>query len=288
MKERTEAFWRKDPNAEEDFPCPEWAHGAKWVGLQEAEIDEVEKKYGVTFTPDHREFLKVLHCVDRKEAIVYTDSDEEDAEEHRYEHPFFYNWLTDEQEIREKLNWSYRTILEDVEGQNVVWLKSWGERPDSPEEREAVFADWYRKTPKLLPIHIHRFVVSEPVQRGNPVLSVWGSDIIVYGWNLRSYLLQELQTELGLLDLVFNEEDQQWYTEEKKELRDIVQPEYAAAVDKRIPYWEEVILYWSSGWWTMGRKYPYPADGPSPIVKAIDPDGGEQAEGDQFKYFEDH
>jgi hypothetical protein len=35
-----------------------------------------------------------------------------------------------------------------------------------------------------------------------------------------------------------------------------------------IPYWGEMILYWSSGWASIGRKYPYPSDGPHPIVKA--------------------
>lgn len=242
VKERTEAFWSRDPESEEDdFQCPAWAHGAKWVGLQDAEIDEVEKKYAVTFTPDHREFLKVLHSVDRKEVIVYTDPDEEQAVEQIYERPFFYNWLTDEEEIRERLHWPYRTILEDVQRASAVWLQSWGQRPDSTEEREAIFAAWYGQAPRLLPLTSHRFLVSEPCQPGNPVLSVWGSDIIAYGWNLRSYLLQELNEELRLMELVFDEQDQISYTEVRKELRDIVGPECTAAVNKTIPYWEEMI-----------------------------------------------
>ena len=128
IKERTESFWSKSPlHSSDDFTPEPWAYRAKWVPLSEKEIDAVEGKYGVKFMPEHREFLKILHTIDRKEETEYDPSFEDDKP--RIEKsPFFYNWLEDEAEIRSRLNWPYRTILTDVLGPNGVWLKSWGDR----------------------------------------------------------------------------------------------------------------------------------------------------------------
>ena len=98
--------------------------------------------------------------------------------------------------------------------------------PPSFEEQEAVFARWYNQAPRLLPLTNHRFIISEPLQAGNPVLSVWGTDTIVYGWNLRHYLLEELPLVGGEPALV-------------EELKDICNREYAA--NRKIPFLGELI-----------------------------------------------
>jgi hypothetical protein len=49
----------------------------------------------------------------------------------------------------------------------------------------------------LIPIYGHRYLVGEPCCAGNPVLSVHQSDIIVYGRDLREYLLREFAADLG-------------------------------------------------------------------------------------------
>jgi hypothetical protein len=88
VKETTEAFWSENPETSEaEFVCEDWQYGAKWLGMTEAEINQTERKYNIKFTPEHREFLRILHSVDRKVIYKY---DEDDSEE-IIERPYFYN-----------------------------------------------------------------------------------------------------------------------------------------------------------------------------------------------------
>lgn len=275
VKERTENFWSKNPEtSEDDFVCEDWIYGAKWIGLSEEEIDVIEEAYQITFSPEHRAFLNILHTIDRKEVIEYTDSFEDNAEVKFNHRPFFYNWQKDAEEIREAMEWPYRTIFEDVTGPNKVWLKSWGSvRPKSDEDKEKIFSEWFKKTPKLLPITSHRSVVCDLESKQEPVLSIWGSDIIVYGWNMRHYLLNELKEHLDLFELVYDKEDDEWYHEFVKELGEINISEYEQSKTKDIPLWKEMILYWSSGWSSFGKEYPNPNnDVLIPIVKSFVPE----------------
>lgn len=282
IKERTENFWSKNPeNSNEKFVCEQWAYGAKWIGLSESEIDSIQREFDIKFTFEHRAFLKILHTIDRKEVVAYTETFDED-EETKYDHiPFFYNWKSDKEEITDRLDWPYRTIFQDVIGANKVWLESWSKRPKSDKEKEKIFSKWFEKTPKLIPITGHRFVVGNSTKKESPVLSIWGSDIIVYGWNMRHYLLNELKHHLNLFESVYDDEDKQWYPEPIKELQDINDFEYGKAADKVIPILEEMILYWSSGWSSYGKTFPNPNNETvRPIVKTFIPED-EQEEGDQ-------
>ena len=273
VKERTESFRSKNPeNSEDDFVCENWAYGAKWVGLTDTEIDSIEGEYGIIFSLDHRAFLKILHSIDRKEVVEYTETFAEDAEIKFDEMPFFYNWINDKEEIKEALNWPYRTIFEDVVGTNKVWLESWGKiRPNSDKEKESIFSEWFNLTPKVIPITGHRFVVCNV--QDNPVLSIYGSDIIVYGWNMRHYLLNELKEHLGLFELIYDKDDDEWYSEPIKEFQEINNFEYGKAKEKNIPIWEDMILYWSSGWSSYGKEYPNPNNETiRPIVKTFTPE----------------
>lgn len=274
VKERTEKFWSKNPETcKDDFVCEKWAHGAKWIPLNDSQINSIENKYDIKFSSEHRDFLRILHSIDRKETIEYKETFEEDAEIKLSHVPFFYNWLNDTEEIQDRFNWPYRTIFEDIIGPNKVWLKSWGNtRPKSDNDKERIFSRWLKQTPKLLPITSHRFVVHNENQEENPVLSIYGSDIVVYGWNMRHYLLNELQEHLNLFELVYDQEDDEWYSEQKKEFQDLNNLEYKKAKDKVIPVWEEMILYWSSGWSSYGEEYPNPNnDTARPIVKTFIP-----------------
>lgn len=241
FKEQTEAEWAQIERGDSEN---NWFGGAKWIGMKEADIELIEQKYEVKFTPEHREFLKILHAIDRKEIIEYTDSWEEDAEVLTRERPFFYNWYEDEEEIRRRLASPYEDILDDIRGVNRFWLKSWGPRPDSDEEKKRIFTDWYNKTPALIPLYVHRFLVSDTQLADRPVLSISGSDIVVYGWDLRHYLMHELDY---MFDLSINDDGEE-LTELGKEVEALHQEKYNAAKSKTIPFWDEVILYWSSGW----------------------------------------
>jgi hypothetical protein len=170
---------------------------------------------------------------------------------------------------------------------NKVWLKSWGTiRPKSNEEKEKIFSTWFEKIPQLIPIHGHRFVVSDHTKTQNPVLSMYGSDIVVLGWNMRHYLVRELKDSLNLLEDVFDEEDQEWYIEDKKELLQIHNEEFTAAKTKSIAIIEEMILYWSSGWSSFGKKYPHETEGYlQPIVRAFVAEDEDGETNDQQKKF---
>ena len=52
--------------------------------------------------------------------------------------------------------------------------------------------------PMLIPITGHRYLLANSLEAGNPVLSVYGSDIICYGSNLRNLLLLEFSSLLSL------------------------------------------------------------------------------------------
>ena len=263
VKDRTETIWQQDSFlVDDDMHKYSWLRDAKWQGLTPAEIDALEIKYNIKFTPDHRLFLEILHTIDKLEPYEYTESPEEDADVFIEHHHFFYNW-NDEQTIEEKSHWAYDTIFYDVAEEDGVWLKSWGERPKNKKEQEKIFAEWYNKAPKLLPIKAHRFIVSEPLASDNPILSIWGSDTIVYGWNLKSYLLREIGHHLSIYD---SEADDYRFPE----INEMFETEWKLAKEKDIPSWKELILYWSSGWSSFGLEYPYPEDNPNMIVKADD------------------
>jgi hypothetical protein len=64
-------------------------------------------------------------------------------------------------------------------------------KPNTAEERELRVQELVAAAPKLIPIFEHRFLLAEPCQVGNLVLSIMQSDIIVYGADLRDYFLIE-------------------------------------------------------------------------------------------------
>jgi hypothetical protein len=94
------------------------------------------------------------------------------------------------QKYNDLIGWVLRGVLFDVEG-NDLWLARWGERPklrdDALDIARRDFATW----PKLLPIYGHRFLAAEPCRSGNPVFSIWQTDIVYYGANLAHYLVHE-------------------------------------------------------------------------------------------------
>jgi hypothetical protein len=78
----------------------------------------------------------------------------------------------------------------DVE-HNVTWPDEWGARPDDPDVRRVRVAEILDAAPRLVPIYGHRGIPNEPLEAGNPVFSVWQTDIVVYGHDLEQYLRNE-------------------------------------------------------------------------------------------------
>ncbi len=89
--------------------------------------------------------------------------------------------------------WQQR-LVEDIHFdviRNEFWPATWGERPDAPDESRAIVVEHLAETPDLIPIYAHRAIPNEPLEAGNPVFSIWQTDIIVYGFDLADYLCQE-------------------------------------------------------------------------------------------------
>ncbi|AZB01531.1 SMI1/KNR4 family protein [Chryseobacterium joostei] len=258
VKERTEKLWSVD-----DENCPKGFYGAKWQGLSKEQIDQVEKKYNIRFIPEHKEFLKILHTIDKKEIFEYEDDGELITEERN----FFYNWLADEKEVLEIIKSSYSWMKYDADEDSQVWLSSWGIKPASLEKRIEIFEEWFSHVPALLPLTGLRYIVSDENLKWKPVISLGSSDIIVMGWDLRTYLLNELSNYLDIHIDVFDEEDQMFYPELIDEVKNIFDENFKYDQTKDIPYLKERILYLSSGWSSFGLSY-YPENaGIHPIVK---------------------
>jgi hypothetical protein len=216
IKAQTEAFWTHPQESGAASKCPKWARNAKWIGLEDAEIDAAEQKYQLKFTPDHRAFLRILHTLDKAQPVAYYEDDSEEPKT-RLE-SFFHDWR-DEKSIRERLNWVAESMIWSLEQGD--WLDGFGEKPETTAEQLQVLENWLEKAPKLIPIFGHRFIISEPCAAGNPILSVYGLDAIVYGWDLRDYLLNELKSILRL---------------KPSTLTRINQPKAV-----KIPFWEDIL-----------------------------------------------
>ncbi|MCF6404809.1 hypothetical protein L3C95_18060 [Chitinophaga filiformis] len=251
IKTTTEAFWLSVPK---DEPI----YGAKWLPLTDQQIDELELKYSIQFGVEHREFLKILHTIDKhyineEESDDHIEMQYEETEEQRkkrefwsppYRPSYFYNWITEKEWIESRLAWIDDFYISDILGVNASWLRSWGPRPESDNEKIRIFREWYHKAPRLLPITAHTFLMDHNGQGLRPVLSVYGFDTITYGWNLRHYLLREFDKELGLTATYYDKEYQEEFTDLIMGIPELDALQKIRLADADIPYWKEVITYY--------------------------------------------
>jgi hypothetical protein len=148
------------------------AGGFTWTGgYREADLLAIEAHEGLPFPPDYRLFLATLGASTGE--------------------PRFYDWRTDLEAIHAARSAVVDGILHDVD--NGIWLSAWGPRPTTIDQRRRTIAANIQAAPRLLPIVGHRYLVAEPCRPGNPVLSIVGTDAIVYGADLRAFLLAELR-----------------------------------------------------------------------------------------------
>jgi hypothetical protein len=70
-------------------------------------------------------------------------------------------------------------------------MATWGEKPQTLEAACAIARRAVAEAPILIPIYGHHYLPAEPSEAGNPVFSVYQTDIICYGFDLPSYLAVE-------------------------------------------------------------------------------------------------
>jgi hypothetical protein len=184
---------------------PPWAPPPTKSPLAPAEIDAVERREGARLPPDFRLFLETVPPECPIGDVAFPDWREDGVVSRGVER------------IRHGL-------VFDVE-HNQLWAPEWGPRPDDASMRAEIVRQAIDAAPKVAPVYGHRFLVVEPCVAGNPVLSVMQSDVIVYGSDLRRYLLNEC----GLI-----------------ERRDAVDDRLYREEHVRIPFWGALL---ERTWW---------------------------------------
>lgn len=208
LKDRSEAAWANYKEATFDsfldagVGGSSWRTGTRWqAGLDEQQIDAVQRRWKLKFPKDYRQFLSVLNAPDRGMYHVGWSDEPPYGMVEGDDTPSFFDWRKDDDEIAYRLKWPAEGLFFDV-NENDLWPESWGKQPDRAEDLLKKFAEIVATAPTLIPITGHRFLLADSLEAGNPVLSVWGSDIICYGSNLRKFLLLEFS---GLIGLDYNE-----------------------------------------------------------------------------------
>jgi len=107
------------------------------------------------------------------------------------------NWREiDSPIVQQMLNWPYEGICFDIEN-NVFWPQKWGSKPSSLRDCFDVAKQVSKEAPKLIPVFGHRYLPDRPGIEGNPVLSVYQTDIIYYGSDLWNYFQNEFHYYFG-------------------------------------------------------------------------------------------
>lgn len=164
------------------------------AGLSSLEISATEARFGFVFPEDLRELLGFMLPVGNQ----------------------FPDWRDGSEKIlRERLGSPADGLCFDVE-HNGFWLPSWGPRPEKLQDAFAVTRKAVAAAPALIPVYSHRYIPAEPVDSGNPVYSVYQTDIIYYGEDLASHLNQEFHVPL---------------------------PVWAARRPRRIRFWSDLIAW---------------------------------------------
>jgi len=144
-------------------------------GLTDAEFQRIEGQFQIQFPPDLHALLANFLPLNKG----------------------FVNWRDDNTDnikiIEDSLQWPLEGMIFDIE-QNNFWYEKWGEKPNSLKLAVEKCKEMFLKVPKLIPIYSHRYIPMIPMETGNPIFSVYQTDIIYYGENLEAYL----QNEFGI------------------------------------------------------------------------------------------
>lgn len=227
LRRRAESGWRS--YVEPDFFDPQviiayaWQRGTQWRGgMTVDEILRAERRWGLRFPPEYRAFLATLHTTDRPRRGVHHEGDRRLI----VDRPSFTDW-TIESDVASLLTRLVDGILFDVEA-NRLWLRGWGERPDTAEARRGRVVQVLSDAPTLVPILEPVYLLPGRADGADILLSVSQSDIQPVAVGLRQFLLWQLADVLGLAP-------------RHKLAEDSVNRTLAAVRDS--PFWGELISY---------------------------------------------
>lgn len=149
-------------------------------GLTEAELDEIEARYGFAFPPDLWMMLAIALPVDPP-----------DVEPGWGMWP---NWRRGLDGLRYDVNWPNEGVLSHV-GQGNFWYDKWGSRPPSRTAAESMARGELAALEPLVPVHSHRYMSSSAKGVGSPVFSVHEIDVIYIAPDLLTYFRQQFGGE---------------------------------------------------------------------------------------------
>lgn len=152
----------------------------KWLdGLSEDEIKEFENELGFEFPDIYKFYLRNMNGTDKPAKNIYGN------EESVGFAPNFYSYPRDLAVLKDYINWIYEEFSVDEE---VV-------------KRE--------KIPHIIPIVGHRFLIADNCAE-NPVLSMYGTDAILYAPNLQSFLVEHIFSESSSVPFELDYEIKFW------------------------------------------------------------------------------
>lgn len=102
-----------------------------------------------------------------------------------------FDWLlSDPAVIQDRLDWPFEGFWFDVECNN-VWWREWGTKPEASAGQRERLREIFDGVPKLIPLFGHRYLPASPCEAGNPVFSVYQTDVIHYGADLHDWIDRE-------------------------------------------------------------------------------------------------
>lgn len=147
--------------------------GTKWLpGLGDSDIKEYERIMGFTFPEVYKLFLKQMNGTDKSTINIYGEC----GEPYRYD-AGFYSYPRDLEIVKAKIGWI---------------LDAFKIAPENIDQRQV---------PHIMPIFGHRFLVMDRCE-GNPVLSMYEDDVILYATSLPQLLVTEIFREGDSMKLI--------------------------------------------------------------------------------------
>ena len=167
LKVESEELW-KGTEIHKEILGFQLQRGTKWLpGLTDSQIVEYEKIMGFVFPGVFKTYLRCMNGTDKETLNVYGESGEP------YEYGVgFYSYPRDVRLVQERIVWIQKAFKIS---QNELDI---------------------RKVPHIMPIIAHRFLIVDRWQT-NPVLSMYGDDVVAYADSLNVFLYYSVFSDFG-------------------------------------------------------------------------------------------
>ncbi|EGO8358130.1 SMI1/KNR4 family protein [Escherichia coli] len=150
-----------------------------YAGLSEAEITTIEQTFNFCFPLDFKAFLHT--ALPASEGFIH------------WRQALYSGKI--EREVKQRFNTPIEGVLYDVM-KNDFWLDVWGEKNLNLDSRKDHFDKISNQCPVLIPLYRNRYMATSLHTGGNPVYSVYNSDIICTGNDLACWMKTEFNLAL--------------------------------------------------------------------------------------------